>query len=142
MPNLLARWREARPVVRAEIIATAWELSSVVLFISAVLPAALANPWAGLLFLAGLAISSAIAGPLTRRGRRGIAWAAGLRTVFWVASVTPLLPTASGLMLVATCGFGVMASGMRAAIYRRMVGPPPARPSPVQQRSDLRARLA
>ncbi len=142
MPNLLARWREARPVVRAEIIATTWECFSVLLFISAVLPAALASPWAGALFFAGLATSAAIAGPLTRRGRRGIAWAAALRTFFWLLSVTPLLPTASLLMLVATCGFGIMASGLRWSIYRRMVGPPPARPSPVQQRSDLRAWLA
>ena len=142
MLSIASRWRDARPLVRAEMIATSWEIFSVMLFQAAVVPAAFATPWPSLGFLGGLAVSTALAGPLTRRGRRGLAAAAILRTVFWLLAVTPLFVRSEFTVVVATLGFGVMAGAIRRAIYRRYLDPLPKSPSPVRLRSDLRVQLA
>ena len=40
MLNVASRWHRAKPLVRAEIVTTSWEIFSVLLFVSAVVPAA------------------------------------------------------------------------------------------------------
>ncbi len=140
--TITTRWTRADPLVRAEIIATAWEIFSVLLFISAVVPLAFTTPWPSVVFVSGLGLSTALARRLTHIGRRGYTIAAGLRILFWLAAVTPLLSGRDLRVLVASCGFGVMAGGIRRAIYRRLLDPPTANPSPVTMRTELRTVLA
>ncbi|CAN91088.1 hypothetical protein sce0931 [Sorangium cellulosum So ce56] len=130
------------PRVRAELVATGWELFSALLFLSAVVPAALTTPWPAILLLASLAASAALSGALTRRGDRGFAVAAAIRALSWPLAVLPLAfrgaPTAPpswpgplGIgratppswlgLLVTAVAFGVMAGGMRRAIYRALL---------------------
>ncbi len=142
MFNLASQWRHTKPLVQAEVIAAAWEAFSVTLFVSAVIPAAYTTPWPGIIFLCGLLASALLAKPLTRLGRRGFLLAGVIRLVAWPLGVTPLLPTADIRILVASCGFGLMAGGIRRAVYRRMIDPMPAKPSPVRLRADLNTELA
>jgi signal transduction histidine kinase len=138
--DLARRWREARPLVRAEALATSWEVFSVLLFISAVVPAAFRTPWPSVIFVGGLACSSLLARRLHVQGRRGFLMAATLRTLCWLLAVTPLLGAADLRVLVATCGFGLMAGGIRRALYRRAADEP--EPStPVALRTELRTQL-
>lgn len=141
MATLWQRWQGTRPLMRAEIIGSAWECFSVVLFVAAVLPAALASPWPGLLFAGGLLLSTALARTLAQRGRRGINVLAAVRLVGWWVGVMPLVSTSDVRMLVATTGFGLMASGIRRTLYRRLLHPTSDNPSPTQMRTDLRAQL-
>ncbi len=142
MLNVARRWPEQKPVLRAEIIADAWELFSVLLFLSAVFPAAFRSPWPSVLFVAGLTISGLLAPRLVARGRSGITLASALRIVFWLAVVTPMLPGADLRVLVASCGFGVMAFGIRRAIYRRLCDAQPEDAPAERLASDLRPQLA
>lgn len=137
----MRRWRGARPLLRAEIVAAGWEIFSVLLFFSAVVPAALGSPWPSALFVGSLTLSAAMARPLVALGRRGFLLAALLRFACWPAIITTLVGF-DLQMVVASCGFGLMAGGMRRAIYRRELDPLPEEPSPVRLRSDLRPQLA
>lgn len=130
------------PRARAELVATGWELFSALLFLSAVVPAALTTPWPAILLLASMALSTALSGALVRRGDRGFAIAAAIRTLSWPLAVLPLAgrgapaappswPSPLGIghatppawlgLLVTAVAFGVMAGGMRRAIYRALL---------------------
>ncbi|AUX20456.1 uncharacterized protein SOCEGT47_009270 [Sorangium cellulosum] len=159
------------PRVRAELVASGWELFSALLFLSAVVPAALATPWPAAILLASMALSTSLSGVLARRGDRGFAIAAAIRTLSWPLAVSPLAargaaaaaipswPGALGIpeaharpswlgLLVAAVAFGVMAGGMRRAIYRSLLGQDAAEggaPSAASARAlaaTLRSRLA
>jgi two-component system, NtrC family, sensor kinase len=136
----MRRWRRARPLVRAETLATSWEIFSVLLFSSAVVPAVFGSPWPSALFLGSLALSAALARPLAVIGRRGFLIAALIRFATWPAIITTLVGF-DPKTVVASCGFGLMAGGMRRAIYRRELDPLPQDPSPVRLRSELRTQL-
>jgi len=142
MSSITSRWQQASPQARAEIITSSWEIFSVLLFISAVVPAAFDTPWPSALFLGGLLVSVAAAGKLVRMGRRGFAWAAAIRTIAWLAAAAPLLSLLDLRLLVATLGFGLMAGLMRRSVYRRLLDPKPDSLSPVQLRAELRPQLA
>ncbi|WP_437735207.1 ATP-binding protein [Sorangium sp. So ce1335] len=130
------------PRARAELVANGWELFSALLFLSAVVPAALTTPWPAILLLASMALSAALSGALVRRGDRGFAIAAAIRTLSWPLAVLPLAgrgapaappswPSPLGIghatppawlgLLVTAVAFGVMAGGMRRAIYRALL---------------------
>ncbi|WP_437690487.1 ATP-binding protein [Sorangium sp. So ce176] len=131
------------PRARAELVANGWELFSALLFLSAVVPAALTTPWPAILLLASMALSTALSGALVRRGDRGFAIAAAIRTLSWPLAVLPLAgrgapaappsswPSPLGIghatppawlgLLVTAVAFGVMAGGMRRAIYRALL---------------------
>ena len=130
------------PRLRAEIVAVLWEAYSVVLFVAAVVPAALATPWPGLVFCATLALSAALARPLVALGLVGLDLAAALRPIAWLASITPLLATSGPRVLVATLIFGLMAGAMRRAIYRSMTGSVAWTIEEGGLRASLRARLS
>ncbi|HTN87272.1 MAG TPA: HAMP domain-containing protein, partial [Sorangium sp.] len=127
---------------RAELVANGWELFSALLFLSAVVPAALTTPWPAILLLASMALSAALSGVLVRLGDRGFAIAAAIRTLSWPLAVLPLAgrgapaappswpsPLGTGHatppswlgLLVTAVAFGVMAGGMRRAIYRAVL---------------------
>jgi signal transduction histidine kinase len=134
------------PVARAEIMAAGWELFSALLFVAAVVPAALDRPWPSLIFLASMVLSAALVRRFAKKRLRGITAAAVLRTVLWVVAVTPMLGPATATtssiardypILVAALVFGAMAGWMRWLIYRWWLEPS----AEVLNDKDLRARL-
>jgi two-component system NtrC family sensor kinase len=142
MRSLASQWRDAQPLVRAEIVANSWEIFSALLFVSAVVPQAFSTPWPSIIFAIGLAVSSWLARPLTDRGTRGAGLAAALRMVFWLLAVVPLLQAVDPRLLVATFGFGLMAGGIRRALYGRWLEPLPKRPGRKRLRERLRIQLS
>jgi signal transduction histidine kinase len=141
MLNVASRWHRAKPLVRAEIITTSWEIFSVLLFISAVVPAAFKTPWPTALFVGGLLTSTALSRLLAKNGRVGYTIAGLIRVAAWLVAVTPLIATTDLRLIVATLGFGIMAGMMRRAIYRRLLEASRENLSPVRLRADLRPQL-
>ena len=82
MTILLRHWRAATGIVRAELLASAWELLSVLLFSSAVVPRAFESPYPLLVFLAGLVLSGLMAPRLLGQLGWGADFAAALRIPF------------------------------------------------------------
>jgi two-component system NtrC family sensor kinase len=139
MPSLLARID--RPVVRAELLAAAWETFSGVLFVSAVVPAAFGAALPTLLFFTSIALSAALALSLVRSGARGMVAASAFRIVAWPLSVLPLLSSGGFRVIVTASVFGLMGYGLRRAIYRRVLEPAEAELADEPYRDGLRARL-
>ncbi|HSN98428.1 MAG TPA: hypothetical protein VLS89_09020, partial [Candidatus Nanopelagicales bacterium] len=135
--------------MRAELVAAGWELFSALLFVSAVVPAAFSTASPGLLFLGSMVVSAAVGGELSRRGDPGLAVAALIRVVAWPLASAPLLaragspgaPSQAGLV-VAALAFGVMAGGVRRAIYRRMLVPAAPDAPGTPSVAELRQRVA
>ncbi len=138
--GFLARFDDAP--TRAELIAAGWEFFSAMLFVSAVVPAAFDTGLVELIFVGSMALSAAVARPLIRLGVRGFAWAGALRALSWPLSVAPLVGVEGPQVFIAALAFGLMAGGMRRAVYRRYCDTPLSVLSPEKIRSSLRARLA
>jgi signal transduction histidine kinase len=129
-----------RPV-RRELFAAGWELFSALLFVYAVVPAASSSPAAMGIFLGSLLFSALVGPPLLRRGPTGLAVVATSRALAWSLAASPLVSTVGPSALVAAVAFGLMAGGMRRAIYRRY-GPQMETPEDASMlRVALRARL-
>ena len=142
MTILLRHWRAATGIVRAELLASAWELLSVLLFSSAVVPRAFESPYPLLVFLAGLVLSGLMAPRLLGQLGWGADFAAALRIPFWLLGVMPLAPWRDERVLVATCGFGIMAFGFRRAVYNRVAIAREPSPSPSRMAASLGYELA
>jgi len=142
MMNASSPWRDARPLFRAEVLATSWEIFSVLLFSSAVVPAAFETPWPSTFFLGSLLLSSALAPRFARFGRRGYVVAGVVRFVTWPLIIASFVAGSDLPTIVTSLGFGVMAGAFRRAVYRRELDPMPEDPSPVRLRSELRTQLA
>ena len=125
---------------QAELLAAAWEAFSALLFIWTVVPAALSGPLPLAITIGVVSLSlSALAGPaLVRRGPRGLFVAALIRTLSWPLSVSPLVPHIGSRVLFAAAGFGLMAGGIRRALYRRLT---PFAEAPTDT-ANLRDKLA
>lgn len=121
--NLLTRLVDPR--IQAEAVAGGWEIFSVLLFVSAVVPAAFSSIWPPVIFGASMLLSAAAARSLTQRGSTGFAIAGAIRAVSWPLAVSPVLAATGSRAMVAAVAFGLMAGGIRRAIYRRMLGDPP-----------------
>lgn len=134
--GLLPAW------ARAELVAAAWEIFSALLFVSAVLPAAFETPVAWAVFATSLAASALLARPLARRGERGYTIAFALRAVAWTLAIAPIVLARGPRVLVAGLAFGLMAGGIRRAVYRRVLTDPDAQPPADELRRTLRLRLA
>lgn len=143
MADLLRTFRGSHGEARAELVAAGWELFSFVLFASAVYPEVLAGPWSLALFVVGLLGSAELGRRVAGRGGGWVALAAGLRVPLWLAAVMPPSPARDAQVLVATCGFGIMATGIRRACYRRLLAPRGSEPAerPVEPK-ELVATLA
>jgi two-component system NtrC family sensor kinase len=110
---------------RAEALCAAWEIFSVLLFASAVVPVALSSPWPGAVFLLSLVVSWLALSTVVRLGETGIVLASAVRVLSWPLALL-LLPERSDFRLwIATLTFGIMAGAMRRAIYRRELLPVP-----------------
>jgi signal transduction histidine kinase len=123
---------------------------SALLFASTIVPAALETPWPGALLAASLVASAVVARPLARRRTRGFAMAGALRVPFWLLAVVPVVPSTGPRLFIAAFSFGLMAGGIRRALYRLFLGrrdapaerdPPDARKGRLTAAS-LRLRLA
>lgn len=124
-------------LVRAELAATGWEVFSSVLFVSAVVPAALITPYPVMIFAASLALSAALARTLLVRGVRGFTWAGAIRVGSWTVAALPLVRAGGLSVLVPALLFGLMAGSARRVMYRRLLDPEPA----MDLGESLRARL-
>ncbi len=111
------------PRLRAELISGAWEVFSALLFVSAVVPAAFSSAWPAIIFASSLSLSALLSRRLIASGARGFALAGALRAVTWPLAISPILDVTGPAVLVAGIAFGLMAGGMRRAVYHRVVTP-------------------
>src|SRR6185369_4441486 len=79
---------------------------------------------------------------LMMRGERGYAIAGLLRVVAWPLAIAPIVGITGPTALVTAVAFGIMAGGIRRAIYRRGMDDPEAPIDDLALREALRARLA
>jgi two-component system NtrC family sensor kinase len=133
--------RIRNPLVRAEVAAAGWELFSALLFAAAVVPAAFAMRATTLGFLASIVLSAVLARVLLPRGEPGYAILALVRVAAWSLSILPLVAATGEGGLVAALAFGLMAGGMRRAIYRNVLEPVDAPQDDRALRDNLRLRL-
>jgi two-component system, NtrC family, sensor kinase len=129
------------PLVRAEVAAAGWEMFSALLFAAAVVPAALGMRATSLGFLASMVLSAVLARALLPRGERGYGILALVRVAAWSLAILPLVAATGEGGLVAALAFGIMAGGMRRAIYRNVLSPVDRREDDRAMRDHLRLRL-
>lgn len=129
------------PFVRAEVAAAGWELFSALLFAAAVVPAAFEMRATTLGFLGSMAVSAVLARVLLPRGEPGYGVLALARVAAWSLSILPLVASTGEGGLVAALAFGIMAGGMRRAIYRNVLEPVDRPLEDRALRDDLRLRL-
>jgi signal transduction histidine kinase len=99
-------------------LAIGWESISGLLFATAVSPAVVARPWPTLVFTASLVLS-ALLSPWFSRGGRAIFWTLDLtRAIAWALALLPVVELTGRGALLGAGAFGVMASGVRRALYR------------------------
>ncbi|MFO0756732.1 MAG: ATP-binding protein [Byssovorax sp.] len=136
--------RLERPLVRAELIAAGWETFSGLLFVSSVVPAAFGAAFPALVFLGSMAISAglAAAAAAAEQRARALALAAAFRMPVWLVALIPQIQRGGFRVMVTAFAFGLMAYGMRRAIYRRLLEPLDAALSDEEYRRGIRARLA
>ncbi len=108
-----------RGPVRAEILCVAWEIFSALLFASAVVPAALATPWSGVVFAVTLLLSARAIDTVAKRGEQAIQVASAARGLAWLLACAALPERENFRLWIASATFGVMAFAMRRAVYRR-----------------------
>jgi two-component system NtrC family sensor kinase len=102
----------------AELLAIGWESISGLLFATAVSPAVVARPWPTLVFTASLGVS-ALLSPWIARGGRGIFFALDFsRAIAWALALLPVVELTGRGALLGASAFGIMASGVRRALYR------------------------
>ena len=122
LPRSSYGWSARRPrlsfLAGAELAAIGWESVSGLLFATAVSPAVVARPWPVLIFVATLA-ASAIASPwMARAGTVPFLSIDVARALAWTLSLLPVVELTGSRALLGAGAFGVMASGVRRALYR------------------------
>jgi two-component system NtrC family sensor kinase len=112
------RRRPVGGVVAAELFAIGWESISGLLFATAVSPAVVTRPWPTLVFTGSLGLS-ALASPFLARGGRARFWVLDLtRAIAWALALLPVVELTGKGALLGAGAFGLMASGVRRALYR------------------------
>jgi two-component system, NtrC family, sensor kinase len=102
----------------AELVAIGWESVSGLLFATAVSPAVVARPWPVLIFVLSL-VASALVSPWTARVDKPLfqtLYAA--RAIAWALALLPVVELTGSRAMLGAGAFGVMASGVRRALYR------------------------
>ncbi|MET0592990.1 MAG: ATP-binding protein [Polyangiaceae bacterium] len=115
-------WPARRPrfsfLAGAELAAIGWESVSGLLFATAVSPAVVARPWPVLIFVASLA-TSAFVSPWTARGDKALYQTVEVTRAFaWALALLPVVELTGSRAMLGAGAFGVMASGVRRALYR------------------------
>jgi signal transduction histidine kinase len=81
-------------------------------------PAVVSRPWPALIFMASLALSALMA-PWLVRGGRGLFFTLSVtRASAWALALLPVVELTGGRALLGAGAFGLMASGVRGALYR------------------------
>jgi len=102
----------------AELAAIGWEAISGLLFATAVSPAVVARPWPTIIFTASLGANALLA-PWLARGSRALFGVLDLsRAVAWALALLPVVELTGYRALLGAGAFGLMASGVRHALYR------------------------
>ncbi|MFO0550062.1 MAG: ATP-binding protein [Polyangiaceae bacterium] len=123
MPLRIASRFLVRGAVRAELLAAGFEVFSAVLFAASVAPVVGRSALALPIFLATILLSALASRSLTTELR--ILAASCFRFIAWQLAVLPLGTLEDPRLLIATTTFGIMATAMRRAIYRRELSPAP-----------------
>jgi two-component system, NtrC family, sensor kinase len=102
----------------AELAAIVWESLSGLLFATAVSPAVVARPWPVLIF-AGSLVASAFLSPWMARGNNALLQTVDAsRALAWALALLPVVELTGSRAMLGAGAFGVMASGVRRALYR------------------------
>ena len=102
----------------AELAAIGWESLSGLLFATAVSPAVVARPWPVLIFAGSLG-ASALTSPWMARGNKALFQTVdATRAMAWALALLPVVELTGSRALLGAGAFGVMASGVRRALYR------------------------
>jgi two-component system NtrC family sensor kinase len=129
------------PLARAEVAAAGWEMFSALVFAAAVVPGVLAMRVTTFGFLGSMVLSAVLARALLPRGEPGYGILALVRVAAWALAILPVVGATGEGGLVAALAFGVMAGGMRRAIYRNVIEPPDRPQDDRALRDNLRLRL-
>jgi signal transduction histidine kinase len=102
----------------AELAAIGWESVSGLLFALAVSPAVVARPWPVLIFVASLG-ASAFVSPWVAHGDKALYRSVEVtRAIAWALALLPVVELTGSRAMLGAGAFGVMASGVRRALYR------------------------
>jgi len=102
----------------AELAAIGWESISGLLFAAAVSPVVVTGPWPTLIFTGSLCVNALLA-PWLARGGRALFWALDVtRAASWAVALVPVVELTGKRALLGAGAFGLMASGVRRALYR------------------------
>ena len=102
----------------AELGAIGWEFVSGLLFATAVSPAVVARPWPVLIFVGSLA-ASALVSPWLARGNKALfPTVDASRALAWALALLPIVELTGSRAMLGAGAFGVMAGGVRRALYR------------------------
>jgi two-component system NtrC family sensor kinase len=115
-PVLIASWVPLSRLATAELTAFGWESVSGLLFAAAVSPAVVTCPWPTIVFSASLVLSAILAPAVLRSGRMWIVDVT--RAVCWALAMLPVVTVTGPRALLGAGAFGLMASGVRRALYR------------------------
>jgi signal transduction histidine kinase len=110
--------RLIRGFAAAELLAIGWESISGLLFATAVSPAVVARPWPTLIFTVSLGLSALVSPWIARGGRVRFYVLDLTRAVAWALALLPVVELTGRGALLGAGAFGVMASGVRRALYR------------------------
>ena len=102
----------------AELFAIGWESISGLLFATAVSPAVVARPWPTLVFTASLGLSALLSPKIARGGRGAFFSLDATRAIAWALALLPVVELTGRGALLGAGAFGLMASGVRRALYR------------------------
>ena len=102
----------------AELVAIGWESVSGLLFATAVSPAVVARPWPVLIFILSLVASALLSPWLSRVDKARFQTVYATRALAWALALLPVVELTGSRAMLGAGAFGVMASGMRRALYR------------------------
>ena len=114
----LARRLRLSYLAGAELVAIGWESVSGLLFATAVSPAVVARPWPVLIFVLSLVASALVSPWMARVDKPLFQTLYAARAVAWALALLPVVELTGSRAMLGAGAFGVMASGVRRALYR------------------------
>ncbi len=115
-------WPARRPrlsyLAGAELAAIGWESLSGLLFATAVSPAVVARPWPVLIFVGSLGVSAFLSPWMARGNKALVQTIDATRALSWALALLPVVELTGSRAMLGAGAFGVMASGVRRALYR------------------------
>jgi two-component system NtrC family sensor kinase len=118
MNTALGRRLRLSYLTAAELAAVGWESVSGLLFATAVSPAVVARPWPVLIFVLSLVASAFVSPWMARVDKARFHTLYAARAVAWALALLPVVELTGSRAMLGAGAFGVMASGVRRALYR------------------------